>query len=106
MIIDLTKETFEKEVIESAIPVLVDFWAPWCNPCRSLSPVIDEISQEMGEKLKVCKVNVDEEGLLSVEQGIMSIPSLFLFKDGKVEAKSVGVRTKDELLEMIEKSIG
>lgn len=104
-IIDLTKENFEKEVIESKTPVLVDFWAAWCNPCRVLSPVIDEISQELGEKIKVCKVNVDDEGLLSVEQGIMSIPAVYLFKDGKIEAKSIGVRTKDELLELIEKSL-
>jgi thioredoxin 1 len=106
MIIDLTKETFEKEVTESATPVLVDFWAPWCNPCRTLAPVIDEISRELEDKLKVCKVNVDEEGLLSVEHGIMSIPSVFLFKDGKIEAKSIGVRTKEELLELIEKNLG
>lgn len=99
-VITVTKDNFEKEVLQSEKTVLVDFWASWCGPCRMLSPVVDEIAEERDD-IKVCKINVDEEGELASQFQVMSIPSLFVFKEGKVAAQSVGVRPKEEILEMI-----
>ena len=96
----ITKENFEQEVINSTIPVLVDFWASWCGPCMMLSPVIAEIAQEFAGKVKVGKVNVDEEGELAAKFGIASIPTVLLFKDGKIADTSVGYVPKDELIAM------
>lgn len=105
MEINLTKQTYDGEVVNSDIPVLVDFWAPWCGPCRMLAPVIEEIAQEYEGKVKVCKVNVDEEGELASMNAIVSIPTVILFKDGKQVGKLVGANPFDDYADLIEKFI-
>ena len=97
MEITLTKTNFEAEVLKSDKPVLVDFWAPWCGPCRMLAPVLAEVAAEKGDKIKVGKVNVDENPELAAQYGISGIPAILLFKDGKVAATSVGFKPKAEL---------
>ena len=98
----ITKENFQSEVLESKVPVMVDFWASWCGPCQMLGPVIAEIAEEHSD-FKVGKVNVDEEQELAQQFNVMSIPFVAIFKDGKVTASSVGVRPKDELVQLINK---
>jgi len=90
----LTSENFESEVIASEIPVLVDFWAPWCGPCKMLGPVISQIAEENEGKVKVGKVNVDEEDELAAQYGIQSIPTVMLFKGGEVVEQSLGFKPK------------
>lgn len=97
----VTKENFEREVLQAGQPVLIDFWASWCGPCRMLSPVVDEIAQEQS-KVKVCKVNVDEQAELASTFRVMSIPTLVLLKDGKMVNSAVGVQPKSKILQMIE----
>ena len=97
----LTETNFEEEVLKSDVPVLVDFWAPWCGPCRILGPVVSEIAEEGDGSFKVGKVNVDDEPELAQKYGIMSIPSVFVFKNGEVASKSIGLTTKNDLLAMI-----
>lgn len=100
--ITLTMENFEEEVLQSKIPVLVDFWATWCGPCRMLSPIVAEIAEEYEGRIKVCKVNVDEQPMLAAGYGISSIPTLILFKDGKPVKTAVGFRTKEQIEKMFE----
>lgn len=97
----ITSENFEREVLKSDKPVLIDFWAPWCGPCRMLSPTISEIAEEYGDKVKVCKVNVDEQGDLASMFRVSSIPLLVVMKDGKVVNSAVGVRPKSQILKML-----
>ena len=99
----ITAANFQNEVIESKEPVLVDFWAEWCMPCKMLGPAIAELAGAYEGKVKVGKVNVDEETALSAQFGIMSIPSVLLFKDGKVQDTSVGLVPKQKLEDMIKK---
>ena len=96
----ITKDNFAKEVLESEKPVLLDFWASWCGPCRMVSPIIDEIAEEHPE-IKVGKVNVDEENELAAKFGVMSIPSIFVVKDGKIVNQSVGASPKNKILELL-----
>ncbi len=99
-VIALTNAAFETEVLKSDKPVLIDFWAPWCGPCRRLGPVIDEIAEE-NDGIKVCKVNVDEEEALAQQFGIMSIPTLLIFKNGQLVNQTVGVQGKQEILDLL-----
>ena len=99
--LQITKDNFEQEVLKSDKPVLIDFWAPWCGPCRMLSPTIAEIAEECKDKVKVGKVNVDEECELAAMFRVSSIPLLVVMKDGKVVNSSVGVRPKDQILKML-----
>ena len=101
-IVTLNADNFETEALQCGEPVLVDFWAPWCAPCRMLSPLVDEIAGEMEGKVKIGKINVDEEPALAVKYGIRSIPALLVFRDGEVAASSVGVKPKEEIMKLIE----
>jgi thioredoxin 1 len=103
--IDIVDSTFKQEVLEDALPVLVDFWAVWCGPCLRLAPVIEEIAKEYKGRLKVCKVNVDESPKSAALYGIMSIPTLTIFKNGKIEDKIIGGLPKKELEKVINKYI-
>lgn len=100
-VLKVTKENFNTEVLQSDKPVLIDFWATWCGPCRMLSPVVDEIAEE-NNSVKVCKINVDEQQELAREFRVMSIPTLVLMKDGKVVNQSVGVKPKASILNMLD----
>ena len=99
--LNITKDTFQKEVLESDKPVIVDFWATWCGPCRMLGPTIAELAEEHPE-IKVCKVNVDDEPDLAQEYGVMSIPFVASFKAGQLHKSSVGVQPKEALLSLLD----
>lgn len=98
----ITRENFENEVMKSNIPVLIDFWAPWCGPCQMMGPIIEQLAEEYEGKAKVGKVNVDEESELSQAFGVMSIPTIVLVKDGKVVKQAVGARPKAEVEAMLQ----
>jgi thioredoxin 1 len=98
--VTLTKDNFEAEVLKSDKPVLVDFWASWCGPCRMVSPVVDQIGEENND-IKVGKVNVDEQAELAQQYSIMSIPSLLVFKNGKLVKQAVGARPKNDILALV-----
>ena len=99
-VLHITKETFEREVLQSDKPVLLDFYAVWCGPCKMIAPILDEIAAER-EDIKVCKINVDEEPELAAQYQVVSIPSLFVIKDGQVTNQSLGARPKPQILEML-----
>lgn len=101
----LTGDSFAAEVLQSKLPVLVDFWAPWCGPCRKMAPIVDEMTIEFAGKIKVAKVNVDENQELSTKYNIRGIPCLLLFKDGKVIDINVGMVAKSQLVDFINKNL-
>ncbi len=100
-VITLTSQNFESEVLKADIPVLVDFWAPWCVPCRMMAPVLDEVSEELADKVKIAKLDIEDQNHqeLALQYNIMSIPNLKLFKDGKVVHEFTGFRPKPALLQ-------
>mgnify|MGYP000463462971 FL=1 len=100
-VINITKENFAQEVLHSEKPVLLDFWASWCGPCRMLSPIVDEVAEERTD-VKVGKVNVDEQPELAQAFGIASIPTLLVIRDGRTVNRAVGVRSKEEILQMLD----
>ncbi|MDP1833347.1 MAG: thioredoxin [Candidatus Moranbacteria bacterium] len=97
MAMEFTDQNFEQEVLKSDKPVLVDFWAPWCGPCQMMGPIISDLATEMGDRAKIGKLNVDENPDTAAKFGIMSIPSIKIFKGGKVVKEFVGVQNKDSL---------
>ena len=99
-IINITNQNYQKEIMESKKTILLDFWAEWCGPCKIITPVIDEIANE-NPNLKVCKINVDEQPELANRFHVMSIPSLFVMKEGQIINQSVGAKTKEEILKML-----
>ncbi|RMF96253.1 MAG: thioredoxin [Candidatus Schekmanbacteria bacterium] len=103
--IELKEDNFESEVLKSDIPVLVDFWATWCGPCKMIAPVVAEIADELSGKLKVGKVNVDENQSLAANFGIRSIPTLILFKNGESVEQIIGAQPKNAILEVINKHL-
>lgn len=100
MEIELNSENFEKEVLNSEKPVMVDFFADWCGPCKMMAPIVEELATELYGKAKVGKINVDENPDIAVEYNVMSIPTLIIFRNGKEEKRFVGVRDKEELLNL------
>ncbi len=103
---EITKEQFKTEVLESATPVLVDFFATWCGPCRMLAPTVEDIAADYEERLKTVKADVDQMPEIAMEYGIMSIPTLMVFKNGQTAGKMVGVSEYDEIAEMIDEALG
>lgn len=102
-VVNLTQDNFKSDIIDSDIPALVDFWAPWCSPCRMIAPVVDEVAEEFGGKVKVGKVNVDENRDIAIEYGVMSIPTLIVFKGGQAVDRVVGFKPKNEMKTLLEK---
>ena len=102
-VIHVTDDSFQEVVLNSDKPVLVDFWASWCGPCLALTPVIDELAEEMSDQIKICKLNVDENQKTAMQYGIKGIPTILFFKDGKVVEQSVGLVPKEHLKELISK---
>ena len=104
-VLHTTDATFEADVLRSDVPVLLDFWAPWCGPCRMIAPVLDDLAAEFGDKVKVAKINIDENQATPAQYGVRSIPTLLLFKEGKIVATQVGALPKNQLAAFVNKNI-
>jgi len=104
--IQLTDDTFEREVLQSPGPVLVDFWAPWCGPCRMVSPIVSDLAKEYAGRLKVAKLNTDENPSAATKFNVMALPAMLLFKGGRVEHQIVGVHSKDDIKQMLDPIVG
>ena len=104
-VVHVTESNFEEEVVKSDVPVLVDFWAEWCGPCKMIAPILDEIAKEYGEKLKVCKIDVDSNPDIAPKFGIRGIPTLIMFKDGNAESTKVGAVSKSQLIEFVDEIV-
>lgn len=105
MIQSVTKDNFDNEILKAQIPVVVDFYADWCGPCKMMSPLMEKLSSEYEGKVKFCKVNVDDEEELAIQNKVQSIPLFVLYKDGQVIDKAVGARAEDEMRELISKAL-
>ncbi len=101
----ITDDSFDKDVIQSTTPVLVDFWAAWCNPCKAIAPILEEVSTHYADKLKIMKLDVDSNPLTAPKFGVRGIPTLILFKDGQVQATHVGLLSKSDLISFIDNNI-
>lgn len=101
----VTEDTFEPSVLKSDVPVLVDYWAEWCGPCKALAPLLEDLAKDYGDKLKVAKVNVDENQQLARKYNIKAIPTLMLFKDGNVQASKLGMMSKPQLTAFLDSNI-
>ncbi len=101
MPVHVTTDTFKEEVLESDVPVIVDFWAQWCRPCLMIAPVLEEIANEYDGKVKIAKVNVDEEGYLANQYRVSSIPTIYLFEDGEVKNQIIGLMRKEDLIKKL-----
>lgn len=104
-IVHVTDDNFETEVLQSAQPVLVDYWAEWCGPCKMIAPLLDDVSGEYGDRLKVAKINIDENPNTPPKFGIRSIPTLMLFRDGAVQAQKMGAMSKSQLVEFLDANL-
>ncbi len=104
-VLHLTDNDFKKEVLQSELPVVVDFWAPWCGPCKAIGPIVEELAKEYQKKIKVAKINIDENGKTATSYGIMSIPTVMFFKNGKVVEQVVGAISKSEFKKKIEANL-
>ena len=100
--LEVTADTFEQEVLKSDLPVVIDLWAPWCGPCRAITPIVEEIGSEYEGKVKVVKLNIDESPSIAAQYQVMSIPTLLFFKDGKVESQIIGLVGKDKIAGKVE----
>jgi thioredoxin 1 len=101
-IVNVTSANYDQEILKSEVPVLVDFWAPWCGPCKMIAPVLDEIANEHAGKFKICKVNVDDEQALAGQFGIRNIPTLIFFKGGQPQSQVAGLQGKQSLIDKLQ----
>ncbi len=100
--LELTKDSFEQEVLRSSTPIVVDFWATWCMPCKTMTPILDEVAREYNGRCKILKLNVDDAMELATKCGVMNIPTIIFFKDGRESARTTGVVPKDNIIKKIE----
>ncbi|MCU0666917.1 MAG: thioredoxin [Candidatus Omnitrophica bacterium] len=104
-VLHFTDTSFKDEVLSSSLPVMVDFWAPWCGPCKMIAPIVDELAAEYKEKMKIGKINIDEDQRVAGQMGVMSIPTIIFFKNGKAIEQVVGALSKQELKKKIEANL-
>jgi len=101
-VITLTKDNFDEEVLAAKVPVLIDFWADWCGPCKMQSPIVDAVAEELGDKVKICKANVDEQPSLALNYQIASIPTLVFMKDGMFQQRMIGLQSQEAIVECLQ----